>query len=95
VALAPWDVLGGGKLQSKAAIAERKKNNEPLRTMFGGDGQTEQDSKMSDALYSVAQEHGIESVTAVALAYVMQKTPYVFPIIGGRKVSCTAFGGIS
>lgn len=23
---------------------------------------------------------------AVAIAYVMQKTPYVFPIIGGRKV---------
>lgn len=23
---------------------------------------------------------------AVAIAYVMQKTPYVFPIIGGRKI---------
>lgn len=23
---------------------------------------------------------------AVAIAYVMQKTPYVFPVIGGRKV---------
>ena len=23
---------------------------------------------------------------AVAIAYVMQKTPYVFPIVGGRKV---------
>ena len=22
----------------------------------------------------------------VAIAYVMQKTPYVFPIVGGRKV---------
>ena len=25
-------------------------------------------------------------VVPVALAYVMQKTPYVFPIVGGRKV---------
>ena len=25
-------------------------------------------------------------VASVALAYVMQKTPYVFPIVGGRKV---------
>ncbi len=25
-------------------------------------------------------------VVLVALAYVMQKTPYVFPLIGGRKV---------
>lgn len=24
--------------------------------------------------------------TAVAIAYVMQKTPHVFPIIGGRKI---------
>ena len=24
--------------------------------------------------------------SSVAIAYVMQKTPYVFPIIGGRKV---------
>ena len=34
----------------------------------------------------MAKEHGIESLTAIALAYVMQKTPNVFPIIGGRKV---------
>lgn len=26
------------------------------------------------------------SFVSVALAYVMQKTPYVFPIVGGRKV---------
>lgn len=34
----------------------------------------------------VANEHGIDSPTAVALAYVMSKTPNVFPIVGGRKV---------
>jgi diketogulonate reductase-like aldo/keto reductase len=41
---------------------------------------------MSEALAKVASEHGIESVTAIALAYVMSKTPNVFPIVGGRKV---------
>ena len=41
---------------------------------------------MSEALAEVAKENGIDSVTAVALAYVMSKAPYVFPIIGGRKV---------
>ena len=25
-------------------------------------------------------------ITSVALAYVMHKTPYVFPIVGGRKI---------
>jgi len=28
----------------------------------------------------------VESVTAIALAYIMSKYPYVYPVIGGRKV---------
>jgi len=86
MALAPWDVLGGGKFQSKKQLEERKKQGEGLRSMMGDKGQSEQETKMSEALEKVASEHGIESVTAIALAYVMQKTPNVFPIIGGRKV---------
>ena len=39
------------------------------------------------ALEVVADEIGIKSVTAVALAYVMSKYPYVYPIIGGRSVA--------
>jgi aryl-alcohol dehydrogenase-like predicted oxidoreductase len=65
-------------------MEERKKNNEGLRSMMGNPDQTEQEIKMSEALEKVAGEHGIESVTAVA--YVMAKAPYVFPIVGGRKV---------
>ena len=45
--------------------------------MMGNSDQTEQEVKISEALGKVAQEHGIESVTAVALAYVMSKTPNV------------------
>jgi aryl-alcohol dehydrogenase-like predicted oxidoreductase len=86
MALAPWDVLGGGKFQSKKNMEERKKNKEGLRSMMGNGEQTEEEVKMSEALSNVAAEHGIESVTAVALAYVLSKTPNVFPIIGGRKV---------
>ena len=85
MALAPWDVIGGGKFQSKKALEERKKNNEGLRSMGSGE-QTEQEARISGALGKVAEEHGIESVTAIAIAYVMSKTPNVFPIIGGRKV---------
>ena len=85
MALAPWDVLGGGKFQSKKAIEERKKNNEGLRSMGSGE-QTEEEVKVSEALCKVAAEHGLESPTTIALAYVMSKTPNVFPIIGGRKV---------
>ena len=44
---------------------------------------------MSHALEKVAKEVGLDpdlGIPAVAIAYVMQKTPYVFPIVGGRKV---------
>ncbi|KAG2176422.1 hypothetical protein INT43_005662 [Umbelopsis isabellina] len=85
MALAPWDVLGGGKLQSKESMEERKKRGEGLRSMMGGE-QSEDEIKMSEALSKVASEHGIKSVTAIALAYVMAKAPNVFPLVGGRKI---------
>lgn len=85
MALAPWDVLGGGKFQTKKQLEERKKNNEQLRGMFNSE-QSTQEEKISEALEKVAAQHGDVSITAVALAYVMQKTTRVFPIIGGRKV---------
>lgn len=66
-------------------MEERNTNNEGLHSLLGA-GQTEEDAKVSEALEKVAKEHGIESVTAIALAYVMAKAPYVFPIVGGRKV---------
>jgi len=86
MAIAPWDVLGGGKFQSKADLEARKKAGEGLRQIMGPAEQTEEEVKISAALEKVAAEHGIKSLTAVALAYVMSKTPYVFPLVGGRKV---------
>jgi aryl-alcohol dehydrogenase-like predicted oxidoreductase len=85
MALAPWDVMGGGKFQTKAAIEERKKKGEGLRSMFAGE-QSEEEAKISEALAKVASEHGIQSITAIAIAYVMAKAHNVFPIVGGRKV---------
>ncbi|PLB34202.1 aldo/keto reductase [Aspergillus candidus] len=86
MALAPWSVLGGGKFQSKKALEERKRQGEGLRNLLGAAGQTDDELRMSEALSKVAEEHGIESVTAVALAYVMHKAPNVYPLVGGRKV---------
>jgi aryl-alcohol dehydrogenase-like predicted oxidoreductase len=89
MALCPWDVLGGGKFQTKKALEERKAKNEGLR-QFGTSQrevlQTEDEKRVSEALEKVAGEVGIESVTAVALAYVIAKAENVFPIVGGRKV---------
>lgn len=66
-------------------MERRAAANEGLRSIFG-QGQNENEVKMSEALEKVANEHGLESPTAVALAYVMAKAPNVFPIVGGRKV---------
>lgn len=54
--------------------------------MFGGQQLSETEAKYSEVLSKIAEEHGLESVTTIALAYVMSKAPYVFPIVGGRKV---------
>ncbi|AJT26462.1 Aad14p [Saccharomyces cerevisiae YJM1573] len=86
MALAPWDVMGGGRFQSKKAMEERKKNGEGLRTFVGGPEQTELEVKISEALAKIAEEHGTESVTAIAIAYVRSKAKNVFPLIGGRKI---------
>lgn len=85
MALAPWDVLGGGHFQSRKKLEERQKAGEGLRAVFSKD-QTPDEEKMSEALATVAAEHGTESVTAIALAYVLAKAPNVFPLVGGRKI---------
>ncbi|KAJ5824850.1 Aryl-alcohol dehydrogenase (AAD) [Penicillium robsamsonii] len=85
MALAPWDVLGSGHFQTAKQLEERKKSGEGLRSVMGGD-QTEEERRISEALSVVAAEHGIESVTAIALAYVLCKAPNVFPLVGGRKI---------
>lgn len=85
MALAPWDVMGGGKFKTKEEIEQRKAKGEGLRSILGP-GQSKEEEAMSAALEKVASEHGNKSLTAVALAYVLAKAPNVFPLVGGRKV---------
>jgi hypothetical protein len=46
---------------------------------------SEKQVAISKKLEAVAEKKGT-IITSVALAYVMHKTPYVFPIVGGRKI---------
>ncbi|KAJ9491028.1 hypothetical protein VN97_g2216 [Penicillium thymicola] len=85
MALAPWDVLGGGHFQTAKQLEERKRTGEGLRSVMGAE-QTEEERSISEALATVAAEHGIESITTIALAYVLCKAPNVFPLVGGRKI---------
>lgn len=74
--LAPWGALGSGNFKS----AEQRKAQEGRQTQ-----PSEDQIKVSEALEKIAKRKNTE-ITSVALAYVMHKTPYVFPIVGGRKV---------
>ncbi|KAI0925122.1 hypothetical protein AcW2_005804 [Taiwanofungus camphoratus] len=87
MALAPFYVLATGKIRSDEEEERRRQTGEKGR-MTASDAweRTPEQRKVCQALGKVAQEVGTKDITAVAIAYVMQKTPYVFPIIGGRKV---------
>lgn len=79
--LAPWGVIGQGKWMSKEQLAQRKESGEAVRGVQGSDGLAEKDAKMSEALEKVAEEIGDgATVTSVAIAWAILKTPYVFPI---------------
>jgi aryl-alcohol dehydrogenase-like predicted oxidoreductase len=94
LALAPWNVVGGGRLRTDAEEERRRESGEKGRAfsahtgslLFPGWERTEDEKKVSQALEKVAKEVGTEHITAVAIAYVMQKTTHVFPIVGGRKI---------
>ncbi|KAH9947754.1 aryl-alcohol dehydrogenase [Amylocystis lapponica] len=86
LALAPWNVLGGGKIRTDEEEEKRSQTGEKGRTVLGDWLRTPEERKVCLALEEVAKQVGTKSITAVAIAYVMQKTPYVFPIVGGRKV---------
>ncbi|KAG0141276.1 hypothetical protein CROQUDRAFT_674190 [Cronartium quercuum f. sp. fusiforme G11] len=86
MALCPWGALGSGKFQSKADLEKRAASGEKLRSIMSTGDQTDAEIKISAGLEKVAKDLGTDCVTAVALAYVLQKFPYVFPIVGGRKI---------
>lgn len=79
MALAPWGALGGGHFKTDAQRAATKEDG---RNFIPA---TEHILSVSKALEAMANRKNT-AITSIALAYVMQKTPYVFPIVGGRTV---------
>ena len=78
MALAPWGALGQGTFM-RPEDYERK--DEGRRNKV----QSENVKNVSAALDKLAKEKRT-AITSIALAYVRHKSPYVFPIVGGRKV---------
>ena len=75
--LAPWGALGGGKFKSD----EDRKSTEGRNRGEASEAQI----AVTKVLEKIAKAKGT-AITSVALAYVIHKTPYVFPICGGRKI---------
>ncbi|KAK3487674.1 norsolorinic acid reductase [Neurospora hispaniola] len=76
--LAPWGALGGGSFKSEEQRQQQASEGRKIKA-------TEEQIKISRALEKIAQRKNT-AITSVALAYVMHKAPYVFPIVGGRSV---------
>ena len=76
--LAPWGAVGRGWFKSREDYQKR----EDGRKM--GE-QPEKYVRIAAKLEDIAKKKDT-LITSVALAYVMHKAPYVFPIVGGRKV---------
>ncbi|KAF6749899.1 NADP-dependent oxidoreductase domain-containing protein [Ephemerocybe angulata] len=87
MALCPWNVLGGGKIRTDEEEERRIQSGEKGREIFGLDWlRTEDEKKVCAVLEKIGAEIGVKSLTSIAIAYVMHKTRFVFPIVGGRKV---------
>ena len=78
MSLVPWGVLGGGYFKPKEQIEKDGGRKFPvLKARYA--------EQVSEVLETIAKRKGT-LITSVALAYVMHKAPYVFPICGVRKV---------
>jgi len=82
--LAIWGSLGGGRFKTEEQIKEQEKSGDKGRALYHGPI-TDTEKAVIKVLDKLAKAKGT-TITGIALSYVMQKAPFVFPIIGGRKV---------
>jgi aryl-alcohol dehydrogenase-like predicted oxidoreductase len=81
MALCPYGVLNQGRFQTEEGFKQREQHNDGRNFI----PTSERDKSVSKVLEKIANAKQVE-LLQVALAYVMQKATYVFPIVGGRKV---------
>ncbi|KAL2821278.1 NADP-dependent oxidoreductase domain-containing protein [Aspergillus cavernicola] len=80
--LCPYAVLNQGRFQTEEGFREKEKHNEGRNAI----PTSQRDKDVSRVLEGIAKKKGVD-LLHVALGYVMDKAPYVFPIVGARKVS--------
>ncbi|EXJ88488.1 hypothetical protein A1O1_05418 [Capronia coronata CBS 617.96] len=77
-----YSVLNSGRFQTEASFQEREETKTG-RQQFAVTARDKQVSKVLESI-AVAKD---TTITNVALAYILHKEPYVFPVVGGRKIS--------
>lgn len=77
-----YSVLNSGRFQSAATFKEREASN-PGRVQIATTARDKQVSKVLETLADTKHS----SITNVALAYILDKEPFVFPVVGARKTS--------
>eukprot|EP00026_Physarum_polycephalum_P015086 Phypoly_transcript_15688.p1 GENE.Phypoly_transcript_15688~~Phypoly_transcript_15688.p1 ORF type:complete len:137 (+),score=30.33 Phypoly_transcript_15688:42-413(+) len=83
--LVAYNALGGGKFKTEEEIKQREKDGEKGRRLEGAWKVTPADREATKILDKIAKELNT-NITSVALAYIMLKAPYVFPVVGIRKL---------
>lgn len=79
--LCPYGTLNQGRFQTEEGFKEREKSN-PGRKFIPLPAE---DKQVSRVLEKISKEKEL-SLLNIALAYIFYKAPYVFPIVGARKV---------
>lgn len=75
--LAPWGPVGEGRFKTKDVLAKMEQGTRGIPI-------TQKDRDVSAVLEKVAERKG-NTLYQIAVAYLMHKTTYVFPIIGSTK----------
>lgn len=99
LAIAPWNVLAEGKFRTHAEAETRRSQSGGAWKQ--NENEINMSRALEKVASEVGAKHitaggisfaykcsGIDSLhtCTVAIAYLMHRTPYVFPIIGGRKI---------
>lgn len=80
MAVCPWGALGGGRFTTEQKRRESDTGRDPTFSK-----PSEKDIAISKKLEEIAKKRDT-ALTSIALAYVRAKYPYVYPIVGGRKI---------
>jgi aryl-alcohol dehydrogenase-like predicted oxidoreductase len=77
LALAPWGVVGGGKIRTDEEEQNREQSGEKGRQFFGDWKRTPKEVNISRKVGEIAKQLGVKHITAVAIAYVMHVSIFI------------------